>query len=298
MKLQKKIACALALVMSISVMTTGCGDSQAQQAQQIQQEQQDKDMQTYRDYYNTVSEAFNKFIKSSAEDATFKTYRESFDKALKENNYKDSKYYYTKIYSLAIQLRDQSAQEIQTIKDDLAAKEKTETGKEALKQAEYKKNKNLGESERVAGNYAQSKIYFKSCIDTIAEVKAKRVEEKKKEKEEKKKQKEEERRRAETQKLINDSISYRPETDNFTYDYLTSYYLTSGEVAGLTSEQRRYYVNTIYAAYGYRFSNSIIQNFFDYQSWYTPDYGIAVGDQNAVKRYFNSVAKANIKMLS
>ena len=85
--------------------------------------------------------------------------------------------------------------------------------------------------------------------------------------------------------------------DNQTYLLVTEEKLTSSYVSGLNSQEKRFYVNTLYAAYGYRFSNKQIQEFFDSQEWYNPDTDVKVGDQDSISRKFNDIAKHNLKLL-
>ena len=56
-------------------------------------------------------------------------------------------------------------------------------------------------------------------------------------------------------------------------------------------------MNTLFAAYGYRFSNNTIQAFFNRQSWYSPDYSISVGNQDAVKNKFDDMCMYNYNLL-
>ncbi len=93
-------------------------------------------------------------------------------------------------------------------------------------------------------------------------------------------------------------VSYGPgDRDNYTYDMLINSKLSKSDVEGLSSSQKQYYINTIYAYYGYRFKNEKIQSYFENQDWYVADITFAVGDDSGVSSAMNSNAKHNMKLL-
>ena len=85
--------------------------------------------------------------------------------------------------------------------------------------------------------------------------------------------------------------------DNYTYDLVTTTWLENSDIRDLTGEQKQYYVNTLFAAYGYRFQNPDLQRYFEYQDWYSPDYAYDPGDQDGIASNFDDIAKHNLKIL-
>ncbi len=86
--------------------------------------------------------------------------------------------------------------------------------------------------------------------------------------------------------------------DNETYVFVVMEKLDDATVANLSKEDKRYYVNTLYAYYGYRFTNNQMQEFFDSQEWYEPDMSVEPGDQDTISKKFDQIAKYNLKKLT
>ncbi len=86
--------------------------------------------------------------------------------------------------------------------------------------------------------------------------------------------------------------------DNETYVFVVMEKLDDATVANLSKDDKRYYVNTLYAYYGYRFENNLMQEFFDSQEWYEPDMSVEPGDQNSISKKFDEIAKYNLKKLT
>ncbi len=87
------------------------------------------------------------------------------------------------------------------------------------------------------------------------------------------------------------------EPDSDTHILVTTTKLTKEDVAELTASQKRYYINTLYAAHGYRFTNADWQDYFEEQDWYMVDENIEPGDQDAVSATFNETERHNLKLL-
>ena len=56
-------------------------------------------------------------------------------------------------------------------------------------------------------------------------------------------------------------------------------------------------MNTLFASYGYRFNNSTIQRYYENQNWYSPDYSISAGNQDAIKKKFDGMCMYNYNLL-
>ena len=70
-------------------------------------------------------------------------------------------------------------------------------------------------------------------------------------------------------------------------------YLTESEVRGMSQEEIQDAINEIYARHGYIFQTDSIQRYYEQFSWYTP----YSGEQEKVKKLFNSVETANVLLL-
>lgn len=70
-------------------------------------------------------------------------------------------------------------------------------------------------------------------------------------------------------------------------------YLTEAEVKAMTQDEIQDAINEIYARHGYIFQTESIQKYYSQFSWYTP----YSGEQEKVKKLFNSVETANVMLL-
>lgn len=237
------------------------------------------DLGIYRTYFDSIDTEFGKLVMSDRVVGEYSTYKTGLQDALAQNNADNCKYNYDKLVALQNSLKVSSQKKMNSLESKLKKTEKKSYAKSAKKKAEYKKNKKLAKTAIAKGDYVTAKTYYEACSDLLREAKAKAKKKKKKSSSRK------------------DDWYKTGVQDNSTYQqvYLSS--LSSYEVSGFSKETKRYYMNTLFAAYGYRFQNQTIQAFFNRQGWYNPDYSIAPGNQNAIKKKFDSMCMRNYHLL-
>ncbi len=241
------------------------------------------DLKEYEDYYNSTKEVFGKLLVDDENLGKIDGFKDALNDALDSKNVENCKYNYDKLKELEDTLINKSEKKIDSLKDDLSSWEGKKSSKKAKKKTSYKKNKSLAKNELSNGNYKMAKTYYQACIDALKTAK-KKADKKKKSS-------------SKSSSSTNDDWYKTGATDDTTVIEVTNDYLDFYAVRAMSTEEKRYYINTLFAAYGYRFNNKTIQNFFDNQSWYEPDYGIAVGDQTAIIKMFDQYAEANYDFL-
>lgn len=236
-----------------------------------------QDFSEYQSYYDTIDDSFSGMILSSSMKGELKTYKKSLEAALKDKNLESCKYNYDQLNDLYNSTESSSKDTLNSLKKKMQKYEKKSKCSKAKKSTEYKKNKKLAQTATNKGDYLNAKTYYESCLDTLKKANKKKTSH---------------------SAATNDNWYETGASDSDTYDAVYNYYLEPDSVAGFSGEKRRYYMNTLFAAYGYRFNNRTIQNFFDNQTWYSPDYSIAAGDQSAIRAMFDDVCSYNYSLLS
>lgn len=74
-------------------------------------------------------------------------------------------------------------------------------------------------------------------------------------------------------------------------------YLTTSEINGLSTQNKRYARNEIYARHGRMFNDDSLQAYFNAKSWYTPIYTASQFDALG-QGIFNAYEKKNIELIS
>ncbi len=236
----------------------------------------------YQSYYDGIDDSFGGFIVSSSKKGELKTYKQSLEDALKNKNLENCKYNYDQLNDLKDSIESDSKDKINSLKNKINKYEKKSKCKKAKKGTEYKKNKKLAQAAADKGDYVDAKTYYEACLDTLKKASKKKA------------------KTVSSGRTLsgNDTWYQTGASDSDTYNAVYYNYLDANYVAGFSAEQKRYYMNTLFAAYGYRFNNSTIQSFFDHQSWYTPDYSIGVGDQTSIRSKFDDICSYNYSLLS
>lgn len=242
------------------------------------------DLSFFQDYYDSINDVFSKLIVSSSKKGELKSYKNSLKDAIEDNNADNCQYNYDKLIDLEKSLKDSSKSEIKKLTDKIKKYEKKDKCKKTKNGTEYKKNKELAQNALSNGDYVNANTYYKACFDAL-------------EKASKKKNTAPSSSASTSTAKKDDSWYENGIQDNDTFNRVYLYYLDPDEVSRFSSEEKRYYMNTLFAAYGYRFSNNTIQAFFNRQSWYSPDYNISVGNQDAVKNKFDDMCMYNYNLL-
>ena len=237
------------------------------------------DLTTYQEYYDSVGDRFGKLILSATETGEYTAYLEGLGTALGEKNADACKTNYDKLVEMEGKLQDSSAEKVEKLKKKVKKLKKSSYAKSTKKSVSFVKAETKAKVAYKSSDYKTADKYYKSCVKKL-NAGIKKAKKKKKKK-----------------KKTNDTRYITTGADDYTYSYVCNTWFDSYDISGLSYEDRRYYINTLFAAYGYRFKNKTIQAFFDRQSWYYPDYSIDVGDQTRVLRDFSDTAKHNYEML-
>ena len=245
-------------------------------------EDQSVDLSEYQTYYDATGTTFGQLLMNDTETGEYTAYLQGLATALSENNESACKFNYEKLFELETRLKASSASTIQKLISKTKAYKKKKDAKKAKSSVSFIQAETKAEMANKSFDFKTAKTYYDKCIRILKKGIAKAKKEKKKKK---------------RTKSTNDSLYRNTSYDSYTYDYVCNTWFGNSDVRGLSSETRRYYINTLFAAYGYRFNNSTIQSFFDRQAWYTPDYTVAVGDQNTIVSWFSETARHNYNML-
>lgn len=235
-----------------------------------------EDVGTYQSYFDSADNVFGKLILSGEQSGRFTAFYEGLESALESQDGDACRYNYEKLVDLEKEARKTSASAIKKLKKKFSKLTSKSSASKAKKKVAYIKAKTLAKSAEKTKDYRKAKKNYDKCIKMLqAATKS-----------------------GNNGGKTNDSRYRTNIQDDTTYYTLYSRELSSTEVNSLNADEKRYYINTLFAAYGYRFSNPTIQGFFDNQNWYSPDYTYDVGDQEGVRRAFNEFAEANYKKLT
>lgn len=201
----------------------------------------------FRKYYEELDIRFGRYIITTADAAKIDTYSNMLQDALTQKDAAMCRTVKKNLDKLERRLEKSSKKKLAAIKKDVQSWEKKASSKKVKKSTVYKKIKQNAKKFERTGNYADARSKYLECIGQL-----KAAKEKDKDKKEKR-----------------SANFYKPlRKDNDTYKLLIHYNLSREDVAKLSSEEIRYYVNTIFAVVGYQFSNPDIRDFFKHQSWY------------------------------
>ena len=235
----------------------------------------DADLSIYQKYYDSINETFDKLIISGSDSGEFSAYLQGLATALSDKNASSCKFNYDKLVELEEKLKTTSENTIKNLKKKIKNLKKKSASKKTKSSVNYIQLETKAEVAYESSDFKTAQKLYNKCISKLNKgiKKAKKT------------------------RKTDDSLYKNTGYDNYTYDYVCNYWMESSDVRGLSSETKRYYINTLFAAYGYRFSNDTIQSFYNRQSWYSPDFSIPMGDQSRVQQYFSSTARHNMALL-
>ncbi len=236
------------------------------------------DLSTYQTYFDSVNDTFGKLILSGEQSGEFTAYLGGLGDALSAKDASACETNYNKLEELKGRLEDSSAEVVEKLQNKVKKLEKKAGAKKVKNSVAYIQARTRAETAYESSDYKSAQKQYKTCVKKL-NAGIKKAKKKKK-------------------KKVNDKFYRNPWKDGETWYDLTMFKLEDSDVSVLSSEKKRYWRNTIYAYYGYRFASSdVIQAFFAYQDWYSPDMSVEPGDQGAIERKFGSVAKYNLKKL-
>ena len=236
------------------------------------------DLTNYQKYYDSVNATFDKLIIAGSDSGEFSAYLQGLATALSDKNASSCKFNYDKLVELEEKLKTTSENTIKNLKKKIKNLKKKSASKKTKSSVNYIQLETKAEVAYESSDFKTAQKLYNECISKLN----KGIKKAKKNKKTRK---------------TDDSLYMNTGYDNYTYDYVCNYWMESSDVRGLSSETKRYYINTLFAAYGYRFSNDTIQSFYNRQSWYSPDFSIPMGDQSRVQQYFSSTARHNMALL-
>lgn len=246
------------------------------------------DLTTYQMYADSLDASFGNYIMSDQVLGQYTTYQTGLTDAIAAKNEDNCQYNMDKLNELQEALKESSVKKISELEEKIKSQEGKSYAKSTKGKSEYKKNKKLAQTSVQKGDYANAKVYYEACVDALNDAKNKST---------KKPKKTAKPSSGSTQTKGNDTWYQTGAQDNVTYSEVFTTYLSEYEVRNFSKEMKRYYMNTLFAAYGYRFNNSTIQSFFNRQSWYYPDYSYSPGDQNGIKSKFDDMCLYNYRLL-
>lgn len=242
-------------------------------------------LKEYQEYYDNADDTFGKYIISSSQKGELKSYKDSLADAISSNNLENCQYNYEKLTGLEETLKDDSESKIDSLVTSIQKYEKKSKCKKTKNGTEYKKNKELAKNALDKEDYVNANTYYKACLDALKKAASKKTTQQTSSSS------------SSSNSGKNDSWYQNGIKDDTTYNKVFLNYLDPAEVSRFSFEEKRYYMNTLFASYGYRFGNSTIQRYFENQNWYSPDYSIPVGNQEAIKNKFDGMCMYNYNLL-
>lgn len=249
----------------------------------VKSQNESTDTNSFRKYnscYKGIDKSFASLIVSESQKGELKVYKQLLGEALQNKNIEKCKDNYNKLNDLKNVIRSDSKDKINELKNKINTYEKNQSAKKTKESTEYKKNKKLAEVAVNKEDYVNAKTYYVACLETL-----KQADKKKKDN-----------AFNNTEQNQTDVLYQEGKLDYETY-YKVYYNYLSGDNIPDDIRGRRYYVNTLFAAYGYRFENNSIQKFFDQQSWYFKDLSIEKGNQSAIVEKFDDIGRSNYDLL-
>ncbi|MBR1740776.1 MAG: YARHG domain-containing protein [Lachnospiraceae bacterium] len=201
----------------------------------------------YQVYYDGMEKRFRKYIVDTAEASRIDMYSNMLKDALTQKDAAMCSAVKKNLDKLERKLLKSSKKKTAEIKKQLSSWEKKDSSAETKKSTGYQKAKSRAKRLEKKGMFADARSQYLECIKMLKDAKA-----------------------AASKKLANRSTEYYKPVwkDDDTCELLSNYNLSKSDVARLSYEEIRYYVNTIFAVAGYKFKSKEIQEFFEYQSWY------------------------------
>ena len=239
----------------------------------------------YQNYYDNADDNFNKYIISSSQKGELKSYKDSLADAISSKNLDNCQYNYEKLTELEKTLKDDSESKIESLVTKIQKYEKKSKCAKTKKSTEYKKNKELAKNALDKDDYLNANTYYKACLDALKKAASKKTTQQTSSSS------------SSSNSGKNDSWYENGIKDDSTYNKVYLNYLDPAEVSRFSAEEKRYYMNTLFASYGYRFNNSTIQRYYENQNWYSPDYSISAGNQDAIKKKFDGMCMYNYNLL-